>query len=83
MSLLKQADKIVAFRSYIKNLKLGFSVHGDRMFLKQDMEIEMIKAINCILDKKVPYMRRNYIKAIKACRHQIRIHQTNIIPRKK
>ena len=39
--------------------------HGDRMFLKQDEEIEMIKAINHLLDKKVPDIRRNYTKTTK------------------
>ena len=42
--------------------KDGFEKHGDRMFLKQDEEIGMIKAINRALDTKVPYVRRNYTK---------------------
>jgi len=32
------------------------------LFLKKDEEIEMIKAINGLLDQQVPYVRRNYTK---------------------
>jgi len=35
------------------------------LFLKKDEEIEMIKAINGLLEQKVPYVRRNYTKATK------------------
>jgi len=45
--------------------KDSFEKHGDRMFLKQGEEIKMIKAINGLLDQKVPYVRRNYTKTTK------------------
>lgn len=46
-------------------MKLGkdsFKKHGGRMLLKQDKEIEIIKAINHLIDKKGPCVRRNYIR---------------------
>jgi len=39
-------------------------MQGDRMFLRKDEEIEMIKAINRLKDK-VLYVSRNYTKTTK------------------
>lgn len=50
---------------HIKFGKDSFEKHGDRMFLRQDEEIAMIQVINRLLDKKVPYVCRNYIKTTK------------------
>jgi len=67
-------DMMEPFRALIEdfllsyNTKLGkdsFEKHGDRMFLKQDEEIKIIKSINRLLDTKVPYVRRNYTKTTK------------------
>ncbi len=67
-------DMMEPFRALIEDFLLSyhtmlgrdsFDKHGDRMFLKKPEEIEMIKAINHLLDKKVPYVRRNYTKTTK------------------
>jgi len=67
-------DMMESFRALIEDFllsyhsKIGkdsFEKHGDRMFLKQEDEIKMIKAINGLLDQKVPYVRRNYTKTTK------------------
>lgn len=67
-------DMMESFRALIEDFLLSyhtqlgkdtFEKHGDCMFLKQGEEIEMIKAINTLLDQKFPYVRRNYTKTTK------------------
>ena len=46
------------FPSYQTKIgKDSFEKHGERVFLRQDEEIKMIKTINKTLDTKVPYVR--------------------------
>jgi len=92
-------DMMESFRALIEDFLLSyhtqlgkdsFEKHGDRMFLKQDEEIKMIRAINNLLDQKVPYVRRNYTKTTKVrtvikeepikLANYIREHTLNFIP---
>ena len=56
---------------HTKLAKDSFEKHGGRlrercrMFLKQQEEIEMMEAIDRLLDRKVPYVRRKWTRATK------------------